>query len=256
VKNYSFVFTQFHDEFGDRLADSITPDEILSFLTKLTDGTKQTTKRNRYSSLKAFFNYIKNSIDPNFQNPCDTPILRKIFKDRKAPPWPIFEKELIDEIIFKTTNPRNRIMLELMARGGMRVGEVLKIRPIDVHDRKIILPDPKSGKESEVVFIPQKVADRLKEYIKEKGIEPDQRIFPITYNAARVMVKKAGKMVGVKLRPHDLRRFCATYASRAGTPIEIISKILLRHVHLSTTQRYLGKISDTEALKWIENLYG
>jgi hypothetical protein len=65
VKNYEFVFTQFQDEFGDRLADSITSDEILSFLTKLTDGTKQTTKRNRYSSLKAFFNYIKNSIDPN-----------------------------------------------------------------------------------------------------------------------------------------------------------------------------------------------
>jgi integrase len=62
--------------------------------------------------------------------------------------------------------------------------------------------------------------------------------------------------VGVNLRPHDLRRFGATYASRAGTPIEIISKILLRHSHLSTTQRYLGKISDTEALKWIENLYG
>jgi integrase len=256
VKNYEFVFTQFQDEFGERLADSITPDEILSFLTKLTDGTKQSTKRNRYSSLKAFFNYIKNSIDPNLQNPCDTPILRKIFKDRKAPPWPIFEKELIDEIIFKTTNPRNRIMLELMARGGMRVGEVLRIRPIDVQDRKITLPDPKSGKESEVVFIPQKVADRLKDYIKEKGIKPEQRIFPITYNAARVMVIKAGKAAGIHLRPHDLRRFCATYASRAGTPIEIISKILLRHVHLSTTQRYLGKISDTEALKWIENLYG
>ena len=72
MKNYEFVFTQFHDEFGDRLVDSITSDEILSFLTKLTDGTKQTTKRNRYSSLKAFFNYIKHSIDPNFQNPCDT----------------------------------------------------------------------------------------------------------------------------------------------------------------------------------------
>ena len=238
MKNYEFVFTQFQDEFGERLADSITPDEILSFLTKLTGGTKQSTKRNRYSSLKAFFNYIKNSIDPNLQNPCDTPILRKIFKERKSPPWPIFEKELIDEIIFKTTNPRNRIMLELMARGGMRIGEVLKIRPIDVHDRKITLPDPKSGKESEVVFIPQKVADRLKDYIKEKGIKPEQRIFPITYNAARVMVKKAGKAVGIHLRPHDLRRFCATYASRAGTPIMIISNILLRHVHLSTTKLF------------------
>jgi integrase len=163
--------------------------------------------------------------------------LRKVFKDRKPPPWPIIEKEVIDEIIFKTVNPRNRIMLELMARGGMRVGEVLKIRPIDIQDRKIILWDPKSGKESELVFIPQKVADRLKDYINEKGIEPDQRIFPITYNAARVMVNKAGKEVGIHLRPHGLRRFCATYASRAGTPIEIVSKILLRHAHLSTTPK-------------------
>jgi integrase len=256
VKNYEFLFTHFSDEFSDRELESITPDEILSFLTKITDGNKQTTKRNRYSSLKAFFNFIKNSIDINIQNPCDTPILRKIFKESKSPPWPIIEKELIDEIIFKTTNPRNRIMLELMARGGMRIGEVLKIRPIDIQDRKITLPEPKSGKESEVVFIPQKVADRLKDYIKEKGIEPDQRIFPITYNAARVMVIKAGKSVGIHLRPHDLRRFCATYASLAGTPIEIVSKIVLRHAHLSTTQRYLGKISDLEALKWIENLYG
>jgi integrase len=78
-------------------------------------------------------------------------------------------------------------------------------------------------KESEVVFIPQKVADRLRDYIKEKGIEPEQRIFPITYNAARVMVNKAGKAIGIHLRPHDLKRFCTTYASRAGTPIEIIS---------------------------------
>jgi integrase len=69
---------------------------------------------------------------------------------------------LIDEIIFKVTNPRNRIMMELMAKGGMRIGEVLKIRPIDVKDRKITLPDPKSGMESEIVYIPQKIADRLR----------------------------------------------------------------------------------------------
>ena len=146
-------------------------------------------------------------------------------------------------------------MLELMAKAGMRIGEVLKIRPIDVKDRKITLSDPKSGRESELVFTPQKLADRLREYIQDKGIEPDQRIFPITYNAARVMVNKAGKMAGVHLRPHDLRRHAATHASRSGTPIEIVSKIILRHAHLATTQRYLGKVSDLEAMRWIENLY-
>jgi len=28
---------------------------------------------------------------------------------------------MVDEIIFRTTKPRNRLMLELMARGGMRI---------------------------------------------------------------------------------------------------------------------------------------
>jgi len=179
-----------------------------------------------------------------------------MFKEAKPSPWPILEKDIVDEIIFRTDSIRNRIMLELMARGGMRISEVLNLTPRDVEDRKLIIRDPKSGKEIEVVFIPQKVADRLNKYIRDKEIEPDQRIFPITYSAARVMVNKAGKMVDIHLKPHDLRRHAATYASRSGVPIEIVSEIILRHSSLSTTERYLGKISDVEAMKWIDNLYG
>lgn len=81
-------------------------------------------------------------------------MLKKIFKSVRGVQWKIYEKEIIDEIIFKVETLRNRLLLELMARGGMRIGEVLKIRPIDVDSRKIILHDPKSGKETEVVYIP------------------------------------------------------------------------------------------------------
>ena len=183
-------------------------------------------------------------------------MLRKMFRELPPQQWKIVEKDLVDEIIFRTMKPRNRIMLELMARGGMRVGEVLKIRAMDIQDRKLTLAGPKSGKESEVVFIPQKVADRLKEYVKESGAGLEQRVFPMSYNAARIMVRKAGRLVGIHLRPHDLRRHAATFASRSGTPIEIVSKVIMRHAHLSTTQRYLGKVTDVEAMRWIENLYG
>ena len=93
-------------------------------------------------------------------------------------------------------------------------------------------------------------------YIRDKGIEFHQRIFPITYAAARMVVKKAGNLVGIHLMTHDLRRHAATYASRAGTPLEIVSKAILRHANLATTQRYLGKVSDLEAIRWIENLHG
>ncbi|MDB4444600.1 site-specific integrase [bacterium] len=138
----------------------------------------------------------------------------------------------------------------------MRVGEVLKLKAKDIEDRKATIRDPKSGKEAEVAFLPQKVADRLQKFIRDKGIEPGGRIFPITYAAARIVVKKAGNLVGIHLRPHDLRRHAATYASRSGTPLEIVSKVLLRHSNLSTTQRYLGKVSDLEAMRWIDNLHG
>jgi len=249
VRNYELVFTRFCNQFGDRELESLTNEEILTFLTQFTEGTKQSTKRLRYSLLSAFFNFIKSSINPQLQNPCETPILKKLFKDPKPTHWKILEKEVVDEIIFRTEDQRNRLMLELMARGGMRVGEVLKLTPRDIEDRKLILTDPKSGKEAEVVFIPQKVADRLKDYIRDKGIEPDQRIFPITYPAARAVVKKAGRLVRINLKPHDLRRHAATYASRSGTPIEIVSKVILRHANLSTTQRYLGKVSDSEAMR-------
>ncbi len=183
-------------------------------------------------------------------------ILRKLFRNPKPGVWKILEKEVVDEMIFRTDNPRNRVMLELMARSGMRVGEVLKLKSKDIEDRKLFISDPKSGKEAEAVFIPKKVADRLKEYVRSKGLEANQRVFPITYQAAWAVVKKAGNLVGIDLKPHDLRRHAATYASRSGTPIEIVSKVILRHANLATTQLYLGKISDLEAMKWIDSLHG
>jgi len=112
----------------------------------------------------------------------------------------------------------------------MRISEVLKLTLSDINDRRLTLRDPKSGREQEFIFIPQRLADRLKDYIRYKGIGPDQRIFPITYPATRAVVKKAGRLVRINLKPHDLRRHAATYASRSGTPIEVVSKVILRHV--------------------------
>ena len=100
-----------------------------------------------------------------------------------------------------------------------------------------------------------KVSKASQIWLDYNRINSHERIFSFCYEAARAIVKKAGDMVNIHLRPHDLRRYAATYASRCGVPLEIVSKVILRHSNLSTTQMYLGKISDTEAMKWIENLY-
>ena len=170
-------------------------------MTEDCEGQKQSTKRFKYTVLKTFFNFIKTTTASNIANPCDTPVLSKTFRLAKGHQWTILEKDVVDEIIFKTNNLRNRVMLELIARGGMRIGEVLKLRVSDVNDRKLSIANPKSGRQSEFVFIPQKVSARLKEYIRQKGLSSIQRIFPIGYTGAREMVKKAGELSVLILDP-------------------------------------------------------
>jgi integrase/recombinase XerD len=69
--------------------------------------------------------------------------------------------------------------------------------PSDINNRRLTLREPKSRREQEFIFIPQRVADRLKDYSREKSIQPHQRIFPICYEAAREMVAKAASVVGI-----------------------------------------------------------
>jgi len=255
IKNYRLFLAKFEEQFGDQSIKEISSEDVLSFLVQNTEGQKQSTKRLKYTLLKAFFNFLMSNIDETIPNPCNTKSLRKMFRQPTGRQWSILEKDVVDEIIFRTNNIRNRLILELMARGGMRIGEVLKLRARDVDDIRLHIQRPKSGREYEVVFIPKKVSERLKGYVRSLNLGPDERVFPIGYTGVRAAVKKAGLIIGIDLNPHDLRRHAATFASRAGAPLEIVSKVILRHANISTTQRYLGKVSDTEAIRWIENIH-
>jgi len=85
-----------------------------------------------------WINFIKPNLDSSIQNPCDAPMLRKIHPPGKPIHWDVVEKETVDEIIFRTTKVRKRLILELMARGGMRIGEVLQLTPNDVGDHFLL----------------------------------------------------------------------------------------------------------------------
>ncbi|MEW5736463.1 MAG: site-specific integrase [Thermodesulfobacteriota bacterium] len=256
VNTYRYTFIKLAKQFGAREVESITTEEVFSFLAALSDGNKPSTKKNRFGQVRGFFHFVRQTTHNSFPNPCDAPVLRKLFRCHRLPSRDILEKEAVDEMIFRTEDTQSRLVLELMARGGMRVGEVLKLRAKDVQGTKLNLVAPKSKREGEVVFIPKKVADRLEKYILKHRIKSEGLMFPMCYSIVRSIVVRAGKMVGVEMAPHDLRRHAAIYASRSGTPIEIISKVILRHSNLSTTQRYLGKVSEVEAMRWIEDLYG
>lgn len=137
LENYSFLLEKFESFFQDRELDSITTEEIIAFLVDITAGRKQNTKRSRYTMLSAFFNLIINTLQPEMHNPCLSPAAKNLFHKPITTHWTIFDKDTIDEAIFRTLNVRNRLMLELMARGGMRISEVLGLHPADIDGQKL-----------------------------------------------------------------------------------------------------------------------
>jgi integrase len=52
-----------------------------------------------------------------------------------------------------------------------------------------------------------------------------------------------GRELGLKLKPHDLRRTCAKLCRAGGGELEQI-QLLLGHVSIQTTERYLGSKQD------------
>ena len=246
---------QFRKEFGRRGIESITSEETFSFLAFLAGAKKQSTRYSRCAHLRAFFNHILDRYKLNFTNPCDSLIIKRVFRPPRIGIRTVIDRETIDEIIYTTEKIRDRLMLELQARAGMRIGEVLKLTPNDIDGVKVRIRNPKSGREQETVFITRRISERLRNHIRDLNIAPSERIFPMSYNGARLVVKRSGKSRGLDLTPHDLRRHAATFASRSGVPMEVVSKIILRHRNLSTTQRYLGKVSEAEAASWIGRIY-
>jgi integrase/recombinase XerD len=256
IESYTLLLDRFNAIHAERLLEDISPDEIFHFLEDMTRSMAKSTRRLRYAQLKAFYNFIIDRCSLNMRNPCNASLLSKSFKAPKQVPHKILERETVDEMIYNTKRQRDRLILELQARCGLRIGELLKIKASDVSDRTITLREPKSGKDTERAYMPENVSRKLAEYITEKSLQGEARVFPICYSTARSLVRGLGVKLNVQVSPHDLRRYSATYASRNGVPLEVVSKVILRHQDLKTTQIYLGKISDSEAIRWMDNLHG
>jgi len=71
-----------------------------------------------------------------------------------------------------------------MARGDIRVGEVLNLTPADIQERSLAFQNPKSGRTGETVYVSRKILLRIAAYTKAKDISRNDRIFPISYVGA------------------------------------------------------------------------
>ena len=147
--------------------------------------------------------------------------------------------EDVKALLDKCKGRRDRIVIELMLLTGIRVSEVLGITPDDIDFRNRTIRIHGKGSRDRTVYPPRELLYDLRDYIADKGIERQNRIFPVTRQRVFAIIKNiSGRS------PHKLRHTFSVNYLESGGDLRTLQKIL-GHSSLKTTSIYLDLLDST-----------
>ncbi|GIV65469.1 MAG: tyrosine recombinase XerD [Bellilinea sp.] len=142
---------------------------------------------------------------------------------------------------------RDTAILNLLARAGLRVGEVVRLRleDVEMNGRSGWLT-VKGGKGNKTRRVPLNGEARqaLKAWLDERPQAAEGWLFlsrtgkPLSERDVQRMVAEYARIAGVEATPHTLRHTFATRAIEKGVDVATLAAIL-GHSRLETTGRYL-----------------
>ncbi len=161
------------------------------------------------------------------------------------------------------TGIRNRAMIALGWRGGLRLGEVLSAFPTDL-DREagtVNVLRGKGGKQRTVGLDPAAFAlvERWLDKRRELGLNGRQPLIctlkgePLLQSYVRALMGRLGRKTGMEKRVHfhGLRHAHARELASENTPINVIQQ-QLGHSNISTTHVYLCKIAPQQVIETMQ----
>ena len=147
---------------------------------------------------------------------------------------------------------RDRALIEVLYATGLRVSELVQLRPQDLHLDAGYLTTTGKGRKQRIVPIGDEAAQWVRRYVAEArpallGSRSSPRLFlnargggpGITRVGFWKILKAYGKTLGLarQLSPHVLRHSFATHLLERGADLRAI-QMMLGHADLSTTQIY------------------
>ena len=142
--------------------------------------------------------------------------------------------------------PNERIATALVLEGnlGLRISDILKLRPCDIvrdGDRyRLEITEQKTGKRR-VFTVPLVIQQYIENYCLRNSIKRNGLIFPITERAAQKQLAIVCGYLGYSgISTHSFRKWYATEIYKNnGYDIALVQR-LLQHSSAAVTQRYIG----------------
>jgi site-specific recombinase XerD len=219
-------------------ADDIDADDFYAYLCHLANERRisRSTFNQTVAAAKVFFkDVLKRDWD------------LKLFA-YQAPesrlPVPLNPSE-VRALLSAAPNIRDRALLETAYGAGLRLGEILHLKPADIDSQRMtIRVQQAKGRKDRYVMLSPALLRTLRSYWREyrpsewlfPGSRPDK---PLDPTAPQHMITLARARAGIKKKVsfHTLRHSFATHLLENGTNVRKI-QLLLGHGRIHTTERY------------------
>jgi len=237
------LFLVFLNNTGKNHFKEITRQDMEAFIEHEQDrGLMISTVRTRLRQLNAFIDFL---IEAEIVDPA---VLARKIRVKVPESLPrSMDPEDVDSLLSVETKVRDRAMVLVLLRTGMRIGELLKTKVSDVNlkEQKIMIYEGEKNRLGRVVYFSADARDALKAWIRERDSEKEYLFYAqgrhtMTYVAARMRFNKYLQKAGLSNKGytlHSLRHTYATELLNARMQVQSL-QALLGHSNIEMTRRY------------------
>lgn len=230
-------------ESGKTRLETITKTDLEAFIEREQDrGLMISTIRTKLNYTQAFLRY---GIEAEVVS---SDVLARRIRLRKPQTLPkAMDPDDLGELLSIITDSRDWAMVMVLLRTGMRIGELLNTRMLDLHlrDRRIDIYEGEKNRVGRVVYLSDDALRALKAWLK---VRESHQVFlfyakgrsSMAYSTARLMFETYLTRAGLTHKGYSLHSLRHTFASEllnAGMRIECLQP-LMGHSSLDVTRRY------------------
>ena len=227
---------------GRELAD-ITKSDIEAFVENEQDrGVSINGVRCRLHVVYVFVRYLVENqvVEPG--------ILTRRIKLKLPESLPrAINPEDIKVLLSVIDHTRNRAMILLLLRTGMRIGELLDLRIVDINlpEKKVLIITGEKNSRGRVAYLSEDAEEALRAWLEVRNPQKEMLFYAcnratMSYAAARKMFKHHLAKAGLSFKGYTLHQLRHTFASEmlnAGLRLEVLQQ-LMGHSSLEVTRQY------------------
>jgi integrase/recombinase XerD len=236
-------FLTFYRDTGKQFPGQMTREDIEAFIEALQDrGLKANSVRTRLCGVYAFVRFLIEKKAVSYE------LLERRIKLKLPDRLPrAIDPGELKQLLSVIDNIRDRTLLLLLLRTGMRIGELLhtKVHDVDLNNHRILIYQAEKTGVGRVVYYSEDAKEALLSWLRVRNTFKENLFYgqghrPLSYEAARSMFNKYLEKAGLLYSGytlHCLRHTFATDLLNARMPLECL-RVLLGHTSLEVTRIY------------------